>query len=122
MPRYTAQCGYYAHWHITVDAIAEGLDANPWGPDALPVPLHFTHEGPPPHITVSAVSGDGAIDTVHGRLIVSFVSPEGTVTTERPPRAQPGQPKPLVTVRSRTDDGLPHVTVTGGEARVRIID
>lgn len=157
MPRFTAQCGYYAHWHITVDveaddlesacaaliqkanqrdawrsgdhvtdtyvdAIAEGEDACPWGPDALPVPLRFTHEGPPPHITVSAVSGDGAIDVVHGRLIVSFVSPEGTVTAERPPRALPGQPKPLITVRRRTDDGRPDVTVTGGDARVRIID
>ena len=157
MPRYTAQCGYYAHWHITVDveaddlesacaaaiaeanqrdawrsgddvtetyvdAIAEGDDTCPWGPDALPVPLRFTHEGEPPHVILSPAGGDGSIETVHGRLIVSFVSPDGTVTAERPPRALPARPKPLVTVRRRPEDGRPHVTVTGGDARVRILD
>ena len=156
MPRFTAQCGYYTHWHTTVDveaddlesacaaaieqanqcdawrsgdhvtdtyvdAIADGDDANPWGPDALPVPAQFTREGPPPHITVCAVAGDGAIEVVHGRLTVTFVSNEGTVTAERPPRTLPGQAKPLVTVTRRPEDGLPHVTVTGGDARVRLL-
>lgn len=157
MPRYTAQCGYYAHWHITVDveaddlesacaaaiaeanqrdgwksgdhvtetyvdAIAEGNDVCPWGPDALPVPLRFTHEGEPPHVIVSPAGGEGSIETAHGRLRVSFVSDDGTVTTERPARAHLRQPKPLVTVRRRPEDGRPHVTVTGGDARVRILD
>lgn len=157
MPRYTAQCGQYAHSHITVpvdagdlesacaaaiaeanqregwrssnhftetyvDAIAEGDDVCPWGPGALPVPLRFTHEGEPPHISVTAGHGDGAIEVVRGRLLVTFVSEAGTVTAERPPRALPAQPKPLVTVRLRSEDGRPHVTVTGGDARVRILD
>ena len=157
MPVFTAQCGYYAHYHITVrieaddldaacraaiaqanecdawrsgdhvtetyvDAITEGGDADPWGPDALPVPLRFTHEGEPPHIAVSSAGAEGAIEVVRGRLLVTFVCDAGTVTAERPPRALPGQPKPLVTVRRRPDDARPCVTVTAGDVRVQIVD
>lgn len=41
---------------------------------------------------------------------------------ERPAPNVPAQAKPLVTVRIRPEDGRPDVTVTGGDARIRIVD
>ena len=45
----------------------------------------------------------------------------GTVTTEAADPPTPPGNKPLVTVRRRTD-GAPDVTVSGGRARVLILD
>ena len=104
-----------------VDAIAEGDHAHPWGPDALPVPAQFTERGEPPAISIAADSAPRAVDVVRGPVRITIVTAAGSLTTERPPQSPVGT-KPLVTVRLRPEDGRPDVTVTGGDARVRILD
>ena len=50
---------------------------------------------------------------------IRFVDDDATVTTEISDPPPPPGNKPLVTVE-RSANGLPHVTVTGGKARIRM--
>ena len=112
------QAGDDPHWKSAdycgstfVDAIAEGEEADPWGDTAIPIPDRFTQNGEPP----------GGIEVAGGTVRIRFIEHAGTVTTEvTDPPAPPGN-KPLVTVRRRAD-GAPDVTVSGGRARVLILD
>ena len=63
----------------------------------------------------------GAVEVSGGRVTVRFETGVGTIAAEmRDPPHPPGN-KPLVTV-SVGPDGKPRVDVTGGSARVRILD
>ena len=104
-----------------VEALAEGMDADPWGDTAIPVPDRFTEKGEPPVVTLTGIRPPGGIEVAGGTVRIRFVEHAGTVTTEAAdPPAPPGN-KPLVTVRNRTD-GAPDVAVSGGRARVLILD
>ena len=116
------QAGDDPHWKSVdqasqtfVEALAEGMDADPWGDTALPVPDRFTENGEPPVVTLTGLRPLG------GTVCIRFVEDAGTVTAEAAdPPAPPGN-KPLVTVTRRAD-GAPDVTVSGGRARVLILD
>ena len=134
------QAGDDPHWKSVdqasqtfVEALAEGMDADPWGDTAIPVPARFTGEpanatgsseranGEPPVFTLTGLHPPGGIEVAGGTVRIRFVEDAGTVTTEAAdPPAPPGN-KPLVTVARRTD-GAPDVTVSGGRARVLILD
>ena len=122
------QAGDDPHWKSAdycgstfVDAIAEGEEADPWGDTAIPVPDHFTEKGEPPVVTLTGLRPPGGIDVAGGTVRIRFIEHAGTVTTEATdPPAPPGN-KPLVTVARRAD-GAPDVTVSGGRARVLILD
>ena len=116
-----------------VEALAEGEDADPWGDTDIPVPDRFTGEpanaigsseranGEPPVVTLTGLRPPGGIEAAGGTVRIRFVEDAGTVTTEAAdPPAPPGN-KPLVTVRRRAD-GAPDVAVSGGRARVVILD
>ena len=104
-----------------IDAVCEGADGDPWGEGALPVPDRFSEHGEPPVVTLTSPLPPGAIQVSGGRVLLRIENDSGTVTSElRDPPHPPGN-KPLVTVRRRTD-GAPLVEVSGGQARVRILD
>ena len=104
-----------------VEALAEGMDADPWGDTAIPVPDLFSEKGEPPVVTLTALRPPGGIEVSGGTVRIRFVEDAGTVTTEvTDPPAPPGN-KPLVTIGRRAD-GAPDVTVSGGRARVLILD
>ena len=104
-----------------VEALAEGEDADPWGDTAIPVPDRFTQNGEPPVVTLTGLRPPGGIEVTGGTVRIRFVEYAGTVTTEiTNPPAPPGN-KPLVTVARRAD-GAPDVAVSGGRARVVILD
>ena len=87
----------------------------------IPVPDRFTEKGEPPVVTLTGLRPPGGIDVAGGTVRICFVEDEGTVTTEAAhPPAPPGN-KPLVTIGRRAD-GAPDVTVSGGRARVLILD
>ena len=122
------QAGDDPHWKSAdycgstfVDAIAEGEEADPWGDTAIPVPDRFTEKGEPPVVTLTGLRPPGGIEVAGGTVRVRFVEHAGTVTTEVTDPPAPPDNKPLVTVRRRTD-GAPDVTVSGGRARVLILD
>ena len=103
------------------DAIAEGEDADPWGDTAIPIPDRFTQNGEPPVVTLTGPRPPGGIEVAGSTVRIRIVEHAGTVTTEAAdPPAPPGN-KPLVTVRRRAD-GAPDVAVSGGHARVFILD
>ena len=109
---------------IFVDAVWEGVHADPGDPDAAwPVPDRFTERGEPPVLTLTDPGrpGGGAIEVSGGRVLLRFQTPEATLTSELADPPHPPGNKPLVTIRRRAD-GAPDVTVTGGRARVRILD
>ena len=134
------QAGDDPHWKSVdqasqtfVEALAEGMDTDPWGDTALPVPDRFTGEpanatgsseranGQPPVVTPTGLRPPGGIEVAGGAVRIRFVEDAGTVTTEvTDPPAPPGN-KPLVTVARRAD-GAPDVAVSGGRARVLILD
>ena len=134
------QAGDDPHWKSAdycvptfVEALAEGMDADPWGDTALPVPDRFTGEpanatgsseranGEPPVVTLTGLRPPGGIEVSGGTVRIRFVEDAGTVSTEvTDPPAPPGN-KPLVTVTRRAD-GAPDVAVSGGRARVLILD
>ena len=110
-----------------------GMDADPWGDTAIPVPDRFTGEpanatgsseranGEPPVVTLTGLRPPGGIEVAGGTVRIRFVEDAGTVTTEvTDPPAPPGN-KPLVTIGRRAD-GAPDVTVSGGRACVLILD
>ena len=93
----------------------------PGGDTAIPVPDRFTQNGEPPVVTLTGLRPPGGIEVSGGTVRIRFVEDAGTVTTEiTNPPAPPGN-KPLVTVGGRAD-GAPDVTVSGGRARVLILD
>ena len=134
------QAGDDPHWKSVdqasqtfVEALAEGMDADPWGDTALSVPDRFTVEpanaigsseranGEPPVVTLTGLRPPGGIEVAGGTVRIRFVEDAGTVKTEAAdPPAPPGN-KPLVTVTRRAD-GAPDVAVSGGRARVLILD
>ena len=134
------QAGDDPHWKSVdkarqtfVEALAEGMDADPWGDTAIPVPDRFTGEpanatgsseranGEPPVVTLTGLRPPGSIEVAGGTVRIRFIEHAGTVTTEATdPPAPPGN-KPLVTIGRRAD-GAPDVTVSGGRARVVILD
>ena len=122
------QAGDDPHWKSAdycgptfVDAIAEGEDADPWGDTAISIPDRFTQNGEPPVVTLTGLRPPGGIEVAGGTVRIRFIEHAGTVTTEvTDPPAPPGN-KPLVTVARRAD-GAPDVTVSGGRARVLILD
>lgn len=107
-----------------VAAIAEGEHSDPWGEAALPVPDHYSHAADLPlvRLTAPGAGSPPTAEVVRGRVLLTFADPRGTITAERPAPNVPAQAKPLVTVRIRPEDGRPDVTVTGGDARIRIVD
>ena len=106
-----------------VDAVCEGAYADPWADGAaLPIPDRFTEAGEPPVVRVTdPARPDGGIEVSGGRVLLRLRSDVGTVTTELCDPPHPPASTPLVTVR-RGADGRPDVTVTEGQARVRILD
>ena len=97
------------------------MDTDPWGDTALPVPDRFTENGEPPVVTLTGLRPPGGIEVTGGAVRIRFVEGAGTVTTKAAdPPAPPGN-KPLVTIGRRAD-GAPDVTVSGGRARVLILD
>ena len=107
-----------------VDAVYEGASADPRDTDAAwPVPDRFTERGEPPVVTLTDPGrpGGGAIEVSRGRVLLRFQTPDATLTSEVSDPPHPPANHPLVVVRRR-DDGAPDVTVTGGRARVRILD
>ena len=103
-----------------VAAVAEGAGADPWGPDALPVPGRFTEAGEPPLVVLSGGASPGAVSVERGPVRLRFSNAVGTVETELSSEAPPPSP-PLVIVGLRPD-GRPSVSVSGGRVRVRIED
>ena len=122
------QAGDDLHWKSAdycgptfVEALAEGVDADPWGDTAIPVPDRFTEKGEPPVVTLTGLRPPGAIEVAGGTVRIRIIEHAGTVTTEAAdPPAPPGN-KPLVTIGRRAD-GAPDVTVSDGRARVLILD
>ena len=122
------QAGDDPHWKSVdqasqtfVEALAEGEEADPWGDTALPVPDRFTEKGEPPVVTLTGLRPPGGIEVTGGTVRIRFIEDDSTITTEAAdPPAPPGN-KPLVTVTRRAD-GAPDVAVSGGRARVLILD
>ena len=122
------QAGDDPHWksvdqasQIFVEALAEGEEADPWGDTAIPVPGRFSEKGEPPVVTLTGLRPPGGIEVTGGVVRIRFVEAAGTVTTEAADPTDPPGNKPLVTVARRAD-GAPDVTVSGGRARVLILD
>ena len=101
-----------------VAAVAEGAHADPWGPDALPVPGRFTEAGEPPLLTISGDVSPGIVSVERGAVRLRFERAAGTVETGVSGEAPS---LPLVVV-GRRPDGRPAVSVSGGRVRVRIVD
>ena len=101
-----------------VAAVAEGAGADPWGPDALPVPGRCTEAGEPPLVVVTGPAPAGGVRVEQGRARIRFVREAGAFTADLYDRPAPHHGQPLVCVVRRAD-GAPHVTVTGGKVRVR---
>ena len=105
-----------------VDAVCEGADRDPWDRDAaLPVPDRFTERGEPPLVTLTGPAPPGSVGISGGKVRLRIENGIGTVVSELCDPPPPPGNRPLVTVRRRSD-GAPEVAVTGGRARVRILD
>ena len=119
-----ASAGWKSTDHVSetfVDACCEGADSDPWGDDTLPVPDRFTEHGEPPIVTLAGPVPPGTVEVSGGRVLVRIAHERGTVASEVCDPPHPPGNKPLVTVRRRPD-GAPEVEVTGGKARIRILD
>ena len=104
-----------------VDAVCEGAAGDPWGKGSLPVPDRFSEHGEPPVVTLAGPVAPGAVQVSGGRVTVRFETDAGTIAAEMRDPPLPPRNKPLVTV-AVGPDGKPRVEVTGGSARVRILD
>ncbi len=116
--------GWKSTGHVSdsyVDAVCEGAVCDPWGEGALPVPARFSEHGEPPVVTLSGPVPPGAVQVSGGRVTVRFETGAGMIAAEMRDPPHPPRNKPLVTV-SVGPDGKPRVEVTGGSARVRILD
>ena len=103
-----------------VAAVAEGEGADPWGPDALPVPGRFTERGEPPLLTLSGDVSPGTVSVERGTVRLRFERAAGTVEAGVSDGAP--SPSPPLVVVGRRPDGRPAVSVSGGRVRVRIED
>ena len=56
-----------------VDAVCEGVDGDPWGEGALPVPDRFSEHGAPPVVTLTSPAPSGAVEVSGGRVLVRIV-------------------------------------------------
>ena len=101
------QAGDDPHWKSVdqasqtfVEALAEGMDADPWGDTALPVPDRFTEKGEPPVVTLTGLRPPGGIEVAGGTVRIRFVEDAGTVTTEvtDPPEPAFGPATPAMTL------------------------
>ena len=72
-------------------------------------------------MTLTGPVPPGAVEVAGGRALVRIVHDTGTVTSEVRDPPHPPANKPLVTVSLDTE-GRPSVEVTGGKARIRILD
>ncbi len=104
-----------------VQAASEGAGVDPWGEGSLPVPARFSEHGEPPVVTLSGPVPPGAVQVSGGRVTLRFETDAGTIAADMRDPPHPPRNKPLVTV-SVGPDGKPRVDVTGGSARVRILD
>ena len=102
-------------------AASEGAGVDPWGEGSLPVPDRFSEHGEPPIVTLIGPVPPGAVRVSGGRVTLRFETDAGTIAAEMRDPPHPPANKPLVTV-SVGPDGKPRVEVTGGSARVRILD
>ena len=104
-----------------VDSVCEGRDADPWDRDAtLPIPDRFSEHGEPPLVTLTGARPPGGVEVKGGTVRIRFVEDGGTVTTEVSDPPPPPGNKPLVTIE-RGPGGSPHVTVAGGNAKIRLV-
>ena len=85
------------------------------------MPDRFSEHGEPPVVTLAGPVPPGAVRVSGGRVTVRFETDVGTIAAEMRDPPHPPANKPLVTV-SVAPDGKPRVEVTGGSARVRILD
>ena len=104
-----------------VQAVSQGVAVDPWGEGSLPVPDRFSEHGEPPVVTLAGPVPPGAVRVSAGRVTIRFETEAGTIAAEMRDPPLPPRNKPLVTV-SVGPDGKPRVEVTGGSARVRILD
>ena len=77
-----------------VAAVAEGEGADPWGPEALPVPGRCTEAGEPPLVVVTGPAPAGGVRVAQGRARIRFVrgrtpSPPTSTTARRRTTASP---------------------------------
>ena len=72
-------------------------------------------------VTLTGLRPPGGIEVAGGTVRIRFVEDAGTVTTEAADPPAPPANKPLVTIGRRAD-GAPDVAVSGGRARVLILD
>ncbi len=84
----------------------------------LPIPDAYTRDGPPPTVTVSADSPPGSIEISGGTVRLRLVHASFAVTRELTDPPAPHN-KPVVTV-TRRPDGKPDITVSNGDALVRV--
>ena len=84
-------------------------------------PDRFTERGEPPVVTLTGPVPPGAVEVSGGKVLVRISTEAGTVSSEVCDPPHPPANKPLVTV-SVEPDGKPRVEVTGGKARIRIVD
>ncbi len=103
-----------------VAAAAEGAGADPWGPDALPIPGRLTEAGEPPLVVLAGDASPGAVSVERGPVRLRFSNEVGTVETEL--RGEPPPPSPPLVIVGLRPDGRPSVSVSGGRVRVRIGD
>ncbi len=103
-----------------VAAAAEGADADPCGPDALPIPGRLTEAGEPPLVVLAGDASPGAVSVERGPVRLRFSNEVGTVETEL--RGEPPPPSPPLVIVGLRPDGRPSVSVSGGRVRVRIGD
>ena len=122
------QAGDDPHWKSVdqasqtfVEAMAEGMDADPWGNTAIPVPGRFTENGKPPVVTPAGFRPPGGIEVSGGTVRIRIIEHAGPVTTEAADPPAPPANTPLVTVARRAD-GTPDVAVSCSRARVLILD
>ena len=87
-------------------------------PDTLSIPERFAEDGGLPVVSIGDLRDpNSGIRVTRGRVLLQFDHAEGRVTAETP--ALPND-RPLITIRPRRD-GAPDVTITGGNARVRVL-
>ena len=72
-------------------------------------------------MTLTGPVPPGAVEVSCGRVLVRIATEAGTVTSEVRDPPPPPANKPLVTV-SVGPGGKPRVDVSGGKARIRILD
>ena len=81
------QAGDDLHWKSVdqasqtfVEALAEGMDADPWGDTAIPIPDRFTEKGEPPVVTLTGLRPPGGIEVAGGTVRIRIIEHAGTVT------------------------------------------